>query len=114
MKYLYLFFPALRVQLFGSVTQRDLYFRHREVAWARGAEDRRPERGSSVRVTAGRGLGIQVVTGGVRSGHGALAVLGKVPPSCSILHTAVKSHGTQVGKKYIFSWIDGLTSFGRS
>lgn len=62
----------------------------------------------------GRGLGIQVAKEGVTSGHGALAVLCKVTPSCSFLHTAVESQGMQIGKKYIFSWIDGPSSFCRS
>lgn len=65
-------------------------------------------------MTGGRGLGIKVVKGGVRSGHGALAMLRKVPPSCSILHAAAKSHGMQIGKKYVFPGIDGIPSFCRS
>jgi len=65
-------------------------------------------------VTGGRGLGIKAVKGGVGSGHGALAVLCKVLPSSSILHAAVESYGVQMGRKYMFPWTDGLTSFCRS
>lgn len=89
-------FAALWVQLFGSVTQWFLFQAQwwlHEVAWARGVEDWRTECASSVSVTRGRGLRIKVVKGGVRWGHGASAVLCKVPPLCSILHTAVESHG---------------------
>lgn len=112
---LFSLFAALWVQLFGSVTQWFLFQAQwwlHEVAWARGVEDWRTECGSSVSVTRGRGLRIKVVKGGVRWGHGASAVLCKVPPLCSVLHTAVESHGMQIGKKCVP--LDWWTSFCRS